>query len=441
MINKYLSKAGMLTLPQRIVISLASFLIPLVTIAAFSWVNYLITDEVIQEPVPQHDMQEAKPSYDMGAIWGQGNVGADDKESENIIAGTDEFDSAVDEIIAKRSNKKVRKNIYTYLKEDLNGLFEFCVFLGIAAFMVVSLLRDYYQEPSSGWKRLSIVGAAFGSGIFTYAYSDEDLTIGWLITPITFVLSMFLILSSKKIFNWIKDGFEEDKDRGPLLSSDNVARPQKEKSTHNPNNEAALSAENDRSKLPDASFWSRFWARSIDISFVTLIAVFTVTLLSTVFTMRVSYLNVWAAILIAGLIMSFTAFIYEYLSLLFLEATLGKVIFGIVVTNIHGTPTNNRDCLIRSWRILKNCLGFFIFYPFLQFWFASQAKKDLALSKTTKWDKSLYKIKQSRISTIRWIMGIVSACILILVTEAISVMDHHAQKKIIGESLLRMFSK
>ncbi len=110
----------------------------------------------------------------------------------------------------------------TYLKPDyfsylwdaiLDGAGVAFVAIAAGLFLVLSTINQYLNEVSIGWKRLSIV-SSFLVTLFIGSYSylsqalrGDDMFLSLLAMPI----SMALLLYSKVIYAWIKDGFKTDK--------------------------------------------------------------------------------------------------------------------------------------------------------------------------------------------------------------------------------------
>jgi hypothetical protein len=147
---------------------------------------------------------------------------------------SDRLDSAIDDVIAKqpnsgfdwstaieaedtsKSDENLKPDYLTYLWDAiLDGAGAGAAFVAIAAglFLVLSTINQYFNEVSIGWKRLSIVSSFLITlliGSYSYlsqALRGDDMFLSLLAMPI----SMALLLYSKVIYAWIKDGFKADK--------------------------------------------------------------------------------------------------------------------------------------------------------------------------------------------------------------------------------------
>ncbi len=145
---------------------------------------------------------------------------------------SDRLDSAIDDAIAKqpdsgfdwsasieaedtsKSDENLKPDYFSSLwNAILNGAGIAFVAIAAGLFLVLSTINQYLNEVSIGWKRLSIVSSFLITLLIgSYAYLSQalrgdDIFLSLLAMPI----SMALLLYSKVIYAWIKDGFKADK--------------------------------------------------------------------------------------------------------------------------------------------------------------------------------------------------------------------------------------
>lgn len=89
------------------------------------------------------------------------------------------------------------------------------ILIAVGVFLTLSTINQYLNETSTGWKRLSVVSSVVISGfIGVYVYNDssysrqneEALQVFFFALPVSFMI----LLYSKAIFIWVKDGFKSD---------------------------------------------------------------------------------------------------------------------------------------------------------------------------------------------------------------------------------------
>lgn len=112
-------------------------------------------------------------------------------------------------------------SLLTYLNPriDFGHIISLSIFVGIVIFFSLLTGHEFIAEKSIGWKRLSIVlGGLFSIIGILYIYATEDnfhqteFLFWLLITPILIpITTIILMLKGKLIFEWIKQGFRENK--------------------------------------------------------------------------------------------------------------------------------------------------------------------------------------------------------------------------------------
>lgn len=113
-----------------------------------------------------------------------------------------------------KSKKNLKPDYFSYLWDAIfDGAGAAFVAIAAGLFLVLSTINQYFNEVSIGWKRLSIASSflitlLIGSySYFSQALRGDDMFLILLAMPI----SMALLLYSKVIYAWIKDGFKADK--------------------------------------------------------------------------------------------------------------------------------------------------------------------------------------------------------------------------------------
>lgn len=136
-----------------------------------------------------------------------------DFESDDIAAKQKSYsDFAIEDHL--KNKKNLKPDYFSYLWDDIfDGAGAAFISIAAGLFLVLSTINQYFNEVSIGWKRLSIVSSFLITlliGSYSYlsqALRGDDMFLSLLAMPI----SMALLLYSKVIYAWIKDGFKADK--------------------------------------------------------------------------------------------------------------------------------------------------------------------------------------------------------------------------------------
>lgn len=280
--------------------------------------------------------------------------------------------------------------------------------------LFISIVRVYYKERSKGWRRLAITSSIILSIIATLFVSDEyDYSLLPIIMGL-FPPALLIVLLLKRIYLWIKDGFEKDNDNSN--QSDLIDDESKDNKLKLKIFETKKIDENqkhkDLLKLRSASFLNRFFARSIDLAFVFGLTIYTIYLLAKIPNFGDD--SAIFSLIVAVIVLNLASFGYEYICLILFEASLGKIIFNMVVLTKECGSLNNNGCIDRSWKIIKNCFGFFMVFPLLQIYLTLKARNDLKKYQSTSYDKNAYLVKQKEISFLRWFCSATLSIVLLL---------------------------
>jgi hypothetical protein len=145
---------------------------------------------------------------------------------------SDRLDGAIDTVVSSQPNSGFDPNTATPLKDHLknkenlkpdyfpylwdailNGAGAAFVAIAAGLFLVLSTINQFLNEASIGWKRLSLASSLLITlliGIYVYfsnALRGDDVLLTLLALPI----SLAILLYSKVIYAWIRDGFKADK--------------------------------------------------------------------------------------------------------------------------------------------------------------------------------------------------------------------------------------
>ena len=288
--------------------------------------------------------------------------------------------------------------VWVHYIKDILG---FWVILSAIIFTILTLVKQYIEEPSQGWKRLSLVAsipiAAFSA---MYFYNDRiENTIGVLF--IAFPLSLLVFLNGKLIHKWVKEGFNFDKGNSDISV---IQPPIKTKQAiyEQPiqNRKTITSVQSTIIKPPinqwtEASFWVRLWARGIDISLIILIATLLPELFPSGSIFSSEYTNILIGVALWMILLCFVIIGYEYFFLNWFGATPGKMIFSLKVFDYDNNLIKGSNIYYRTLGLLKSGLGYMFWFPWLQIMLAYTSRKYLYTNGTTKWDLGLYHVKQN----------------------------------------------
>lgn len=220
------------------------------------------------------------------------------------------------------------------------------------------------------------------------------------------------MLYLKEIYSWIADGFNAD--RG--LAAPKVVQVQTHDDIAESDAVEDIASLKSRIKLYNATFWSRLWARGIDVSLVLTVGSFVLEAMPTLNLTGSGYITkLFIDLISQAMTFAILVIAYDYLFLLLFGATIGKMIFGIKVFSRDLMPLSSREAYGRSLSLLTYGLGFMVWFPWLQIMLAYGAFKYIKINKTAEWDKGLYLVKQRKIGVLRWLIGAVLSVSLLVI--------------------------
>lgn len=327
----------------------------------------------------------------------------------------------------------------TYIwEEHLSYALLAAIAIAAALFGLLTTANRYLVEPSHGWKRLSLVSSAVMSVLIGAYYYDDSSTSqaienGLIATSISFPVSLFALLYSKVVYEWVKAGFGngsgspetstqvvpqvgEPTNQGILAIESPIESVQVvtsavavEKVIPTPTSSDVdeYQAQGSDSRTP--SFWTRLWARGIDLAVIVIVASIVVELLPQLPQISSPGANIIIDMVFWIIVLCIFTIGYEVVLLSLFGATLGKLTFGIKVYKNDGGLLNGSEAYDRTSRVLKSGLGFMLWFPWFQGFLAYEASKYLKKNSTTKWDAGFYVVKQKPIGAFRWSVGMIVA--------------------------------
>lgn len=255
------------------------------------------------------------------------------------------------------------------------------LFLSIAAslgiFLLLQIGRLLYSEPSEGWRRLTIAiscGASLLAIPATLIFADDRVDINLFIYSILFGVMVFpscvlMVLGVRRIVKWVRVGFT-DTDNLPVslcevnhslstpTSREQVSPPQSLKRTE--------AHPIDYKSLPLASYWTRVWARMIDVSLIYLASCLIFAILPSSSEFLAPLPSIFTDLILFQIVLCFGLIWYDTLFLSRYATTPGKYLLGIRVQNLDGEALSRQDAYDRGFSVLRHGLWYLLFFPRLQ---------------------------------------------------------------------------
>ncbi len=205
-------------------------LISLICFLSATLVEYQLKDEDRDNQICKECSTNVGSKYDMEAIYGE----TLSKNKDNAVKPEEinEYDAIIDsmdseqDIQPKKINKYLaiidredqrkddavnvsKESEYSYLEylgDNIHELSSSFLILALGIYILLTLLKVYSQERSKGWKRLAFTLSITVSVIICFITYDD-----YKFTPlICFFPSLQAFLLIKKLYIWIKDGFDSD---------------------------------------------------------------------------------------------------------------------------------------------------------------------------------------------------------------------------------------
>lgn len=252
------------------------------------------------------------------------------------------------------------------------NLFVGSIILGFMGAVAACIVKFLATQPHAGWQRLSIVSGVVGSAMSYYILEDDyrhdELFIYWYWCTAGFFLAP---VGLKIVYTWVRSGFG-----APAEGSTQKANEYQSLSAQPIEESKPLVIERAEERVKEvqevtwapASFWSRFFARCLDV-----VIVFVLTNLVTMFIPDIpSASNFFVAItminlLIAAGVLCAVYYWYEVFFLTKYGATPGKMALGLRVENRNHEPLlSSQDAKARTLKFLGSGLYYMLFFPIFQ---------------------------------------------------------------------------
>ena len=182
---------------------------------------------------------------------------------------------------------------------------------------------------------------------------------------------------------------------------------------------------------PEDSFrpWVRFWARSIDVFFIGIIA----TIAGYVVTTSFEIDNIFVEIFVSFFLINIAFLIYESTLICGFATTIGKSILGIKVVNKDGAKLGFSTSIARCFSILK-ASAFFLVFPALTMFLVYKEIKRIKQSGIASWDiDSNTEVISNPIGGIRQVFGICLGTIALISVSIIHLATKIETKRIVKQ--------
>jgi uncharacterized RDD family membrane protein YckC len=275
-------------------------------------------------------------------------------------------------------------------QEAFVAIFTIFIALTLALLALSDFLRRGITETHKGWMRVTIsVPALCGAAtVAWWTYEGEDLSAAALAGVISIAVIAATLVYGRSIVCWVFDGFliERDKrnfietrlpnelhtERGSVASSSKLE----------PSDAGSTQGKDEKIKISTvkAKFWSRLWARCIDLSICWLFVSICFEFLPDLRSALPGKIGIFVDILMNQIFICGSILLYEVFFLTRFGATPGKMLFGITVLSIDGGMPTHDASRIRTWTLFKSGLFFCFLIPVFQFVGAYRAwkRKDFA---------------------------------------------------------------
>ncbi len=184
-------------------------LISLICFLSATLIDYQLKDEDRDNQICEECSTNIESKYDMEAIFGETlNEKKDNPVKPEKI---NEYDALIEREAQNINNavnvsKESEYSYLEYLGDNIHELSSSFLILALGIYILLTLLKVYSQERSKGWKRLAFTLSITVSVIICFITYDD-----YKFTPlICFFPSLQAFLLIKKLYIWIKDGFDSD---------------------------------------------------------------------------------------------------------------------------------------------------------------------------------------------------------------------------------------
>ena len=362
---------------------------------------------------------------------------------------------------------------YKYIvTNQAEGMFKAALFVFLVSFGLLQVGKLFLKETHTGWRRLSVVASGvLGLATFIYMLTDDgrlgvgDVVEIFISSIAAFLASLLFFLAGRRVLGWIQKGFVAGAEtqttlvntapsaRGSepaiVLDSPNatevVATPvsmahTKELPDQNqlvevpPEGKLSPTVQlNHAQELPRALYWTRVWARVLDVTLAVfvanVVAIFipSATLAIDGFTGIVVDRILWMLVYCVVVVAYDSALLPAY------GTSPGKALFGLVVKTPEGFLITRKAAYERSLLMLSSGLWYMIFFPVVQIAVAySYAKKG-----SVPWDFTGRGVVYQRpVKSFRRVFGIALAVAMLAGMALTQQILKHETRKEISEQIL-----
>lgn len=188
---------------------------------------------------------------------------------------------------------------------------------------------------------------------------------------------------------------------------------------------------------PIASFWSRVWARSIDLVLASVAGVILGILMPSVIIFNSGLANFLVDTVVCSILVCISILLYDTLLLSTWGTTPGKALMGLIVRNSSGNKLTVQLAQRRAWIMLGSGLAYTLWFPFLQL-----INLFLLAKKTSmRWDGSEYGlVLQAPIGDFRRAVVILFSIILMLFFMSLNVAGNYMYRQELKRELKKNYT-
>jgi uncharacterized RDD family membrane protein YckC len=246
-----------------------------------------------------------------------------------------------------------------------------------ALLLLTDVTKRLILERNTGWRRLTIVvPVVISIAVATiYFFDDYDLFPDVLLVAVFTLSGMFVFFVYGRVaVQWVVDGFAETKslsiksEETPTVvpTLDAIAPSSESDGSTTSVSEQAISPRGESTESNLASYWTRVWARSIDVVlafFLADLAYLFLPMPGLSFGFVTSFIldRVLSVVLLSSVVIG-----YDTLLLSKFGTTPGKILFGLYVETPEGERISFSAAFERSVSMLAKGLWFMLFFPYIQ---------------------------------------------------------------------------
>lgn len=326
------------------------------------------------------------------------------------------------------------------------GLFAGLALLGFMGAVAACIMKFLVTQPHAGWRRLSIVSGVVGSAVSYYILEDDyrhdELLIYWYLCTAGFFLAP---VGLNSVYSWVRSGFGDPSEASIQNTNKRqsvAVQPIQESKPLVIERAVEIVKEVQEVTWAPASFWTRFFARCLDI-----VIVFVLTNLITMFIPDIPasgdlfVVIVLINLLIAAGVLCAVCYWYEVYFLTKYGATPGKMALGLRVENKNHEPLlSKEDAKARAFKFLGSGLYYMFFFPILQIIATISAWR--RRNEAQPWDEVCGStVLQKPINPIRSLLfkllGLFLICALVLTVQAFKQIEKKQLRNAVHQNYLK----